>query len=289
MESIQPEVQGQLERPFIVITPHSSTYVPPDLEGRLAVDQDEVRRFTDMHTDELYGEAVNLGGVLIPAPVSRFVVQLNRWTKTEDGKLHVWDKKLKPLADANPRNPDSSFIRYSWTGSQVMQPELTEEEMIEIYGQIYGPFFDAIDKAVAEAQAKFGYSILIDGHSFNSVSVKGEERKMDFVLGTRGGKTADAALVNLVAISFLGRGKNSAVNLYGLNGGYPTGHYSRLASAKEMRPKGINPAIAQAVQIEANKAQYMDERTFEKTSDFGRTQSDISYCLEYVSKFRPRK
>jgi N-formylglutamate amidohydrolase len=289
MEPITPEVRGQLEKPLIVVTPHSSTYIPPDLEERLAIDQDEVRRFTDMYTDELFGEAPNLGGILIPGSVSRFVVQLNKMTAMRDGRLNVWDKKLKDVADANPKNPDSSFIRYSWTGNQVMQPELTEEEMVDIFEKVYQPFFDAIDKAVAEAQAKFGYSILIEGDSFNSISVKGKPKHANFVLGTRDWQTADGRVIRgimeeLIADRTLGV-RNIGVDNYGWNGSYITGHYSRLANAEEMKPKGIDPKNAHAVQIEVSKDQYMGSSGGRCSTFFPITKEHISKCLELVCKF----
>ena len=288
MELVKPEVKGTGESPLsplIVITPQSSTYIPPDLEDRLAIDEDEVRRFAALYTDELFEEAVDIGGVFIPGTVSRFVVQLNKMTKMKDGKLQVWDKKLKPLSDADPRNSDSSFIRYSWTGNKVMDPELTEEEMVDIFNNIYTPYLEAIDKAVAEAQAKFGYSILIDGLSFPSVSVKGKERNADFVLGTRDWQTADEVIIWDMMDILTRKLKKVGVDNYGWNGGYTTGHYSQLASAR----KGFNPKKAHAVQIEINKKLYMDEAAFEKNSNFENIKNDVFCCVEGTSIFNPKK
>ena len=75
---------------------------------------------------------------------------------------------------------------------------------------------------------------------------------------------------------------------YGWDGGYTTAHFSRLASPKEMLPKGIDPDKAQAIQIETNKRNYLDEKSFMKNSGFGRTKSAISYCLENIKEYKPR-
>lgn len=278
MEIIQPEVQGTGETPLIVITPHSSTYITKEFQSSLAISESEVRRFTDMYTDELFGEVVNLGGVLIPGSVSRFVVQLNKKTEVRDGRLYVWDKKLTDIVDADPKNPDSSFIRYSWTGNKIMEPEMTEREMMEIYEAVYQPFFAAIDKAVAEAQEKFGYSVLIDGHSFPSVSADGERKHADFVLGTRDWTTADVDLIYRAVHALLERASKVGIDMYEWNGGYTTAHYSRMAGKR----KGFDPKKANALQIETNKNKYMDEKTFKKSSDFAKTKDHISYWLEEV-------
>jgi N-formylglutamate amidohydrolase len=91
MNKIEPVIFGKLERPLIVIIPHSSDNIPEEISDRLAIKR-----------DELYGETSNLGGVLIVAPVSRFVVQLNKKTTYGNSGLK-----------RDERESDGSYIRTS--------------------------------------------------------------------------------------------------------------------------------------------------------------------------------
>lgn len=272
MEVLKPEIKGILEKPLIVITPHSSRYIPDDFKERFNLDERELMKFTDSYTDELYSEIVSLGGVLIPGTVSKFVVQLNRKIKMKEKGLSYNEKE------------NGAFIEKSWTGNRVMVPELAEEEKTKIYGMIYLPYLKAIDLKMREAQEKFGMSILIDGHSFSPVTARGSARKEDYLLGTRNKKTAGEELIELMFNALKKENRKVGIDKYGWNGGYTTGHYSRLANPEEMLKKGINPEKSEAVQIETNKRLYLDAETLRKNADFEKIKSEISYCLERIIK-----
>ena len=51
MKPIKPEIRGELETPLIVITPHSTAYISEELKYRLAIGEDDVRRFTDLYAE----------------------------------------------------------------------------------------------------------------------------------------------------------------------------------------------------------------------------------------------
>jgi N-formylglutamate amidohydrolase len=159
-----------------------------------------------------------------------------------------------------------------------MNPALTEEEMVEIFNSVYAPWLKTIDRFVVEAQKRFGYSLLIDGHSFPSVSAKGVVKKEDFILGTRDFKTADVPLIDLVMQNLIIGGKTVSIDAYGWNGGYTTGHYSKLVSPN-----------SQALQIETNKKIYMDEQSFVKSASFDEIKDHISKTLEKIAEYKPNQ
>lgn len=277
MNRIEPHIQGRtLDQPLVVITPHSSTHIPKELEDRIALKKEEIFKFTDLYVDELFDHVVDMGGWLISAPVSRFVVQLNKKIKqTEDG------------LEMDERESDGAFIKKSWTGNNVMKEPLTKDEQIEIYNNIYCPWENLLDDVVAEMQRKYGFSIVIDAHSFNSVGTNGKTKNADYILGTRDFTTADAKYIlkimdELVKPNVITPTRNVGVDLYGWNGGYTTGHYGKIADPKEMMPKWINPEKSNAIQIEVKKKIYMNETTYEKHMDF--TKKDISSALERLLK-----
>ena len=75
---VTPKIEGMMEKPLIVITPHSSTEIAEPYKERLNLSEEEVMKFTDLYTDRLFSEAINLGGILIAPLVSKFLVGLNK-------------------------------------------------------------------------------------------------------------------------------------------------------------------------------------------------------------------
>ncbi|MDP7324145.1 MAG: N-formylglutamate amidohydrolase, partial [Candidatus Woesearchaeota archaeon] len=208
MRLIEPEVKGGLGVPLIVVTTQSSSHIPPEFERRVALRDDEVQRFTALHTEELYNGVLELGGVLVPAPVSRFLVQLNAKIQSTDQGLE-YDRKKRYGA----------FLRESWTGNKVMDPTLTDKDEADIFVSVYAPFIDCITKLVAQAQKTWGYSILVEGLSFPAASVKRKRRNADIFLGTRDFTTASSYLITKTLETLAGLKYKTGVDNYGWNGG----------------------------------------------------------------------
>ena len=114
-------------------------------------------------------------------------------------------------------------------------------------------------------QKRNGYAVLLDAHSMPSQATRlsAQGRRIDFVLGDRHGRSCDNRLTDWLEGELTQRGWQVARNKP-YAGGYITDRYGRPA-------KGTH-----TVQIEINRAIYMDETNYTKHTGFARLQNELT-------------
>jgi N-formylglutamate amidohydrolase len=164
-----------------------------------------------------------------------------------------------------------SIARVVGHGQEIYRRKLTFAEAHARLDAVHTPWHDAVDAAVAAAQGRFGTALLLDWHSMPSAAAGAGRRTPDIVLGDRYGASCAAPAVRWLEREFEGRGY-----LVGRNapyaGGYACTRYGRPAECQH------------AVQIELNRALYMDERTLEPSSGFAHLRRDLERLLRTMFK-----
>ena len=122
---------------------------------------------------------------------------------------------------------------------------------------MHRPYHDALGRLLSRARAAHGFVVLIDWHSMPQSAAPG----VDFVLGDRFGGACSPALTALVERLLGEAGYRTARNAP-FAGGYTTEHYGRPAKRTH------------ALQIEINRALYMDEETREPTEGLVKLTAD---------------
>jgi len=257
------------ETPVVVSVPHAGNEVgsfAPALVPGL-----DVRCDADMFVDELYAGAPR--GAFIRARVSRFVCDLNR--DADDVS-----PRAVP-AHPSPRNADGrGFIwEVTTTGAPALARPLTLEEW-QAPRSIHAAYHAAITDALARARARFGFAILVDGHSMPSVGRQGHtdpgNARADIVPGDRNGTSCAPALSRLVGQHFRDHGLSVAFN-DPYRGGFITAHHGRPA-------EGLH-----AIQIEMRRDLYMTEATFTRLPDKMQALSKVlAALLRTLDGFDPR-
>ncbi|HJK98192.1 MAG TPA: N-formylglutamate amidohydrolase, partial [Polyangiaceae bacterium LLY-WYZ-14_1] len=127
---------------------------------------------------------------------------------------------------------------------------------------------------------RFGFAILLAAHSMPSVGRLGHldtgARRADVVPGTRGRTTAHPALIDLVDRHFRSAGLTVRHD-EPYRGGWTTSHYGR-------------PHLGwHAIQIELNRALYVDEMTGEpRDGEFERLAALVTDLVEKLGAIDPR-
>ena len=158
----------------------------------------------------------------------------------------------------------------------------------EIYGQripvddairriegLYKPYHRALRRLFTRVHRDFGAAVLIDCHSMPSTAGSKDERpRADVVLGDRYGTSCVAAVAEAVESTLRAQGYSVSRNKP-YAGGFITEHYG-------------NPAAGlHAIQLELNRALYMDERRFERSPSFGRVAADLEKLAELSRRDSP--
>ena len=149
-------------------------------------------------------------------------------------------------------------------GEEIYHSRLTVDEALARIEKLYFPFHTALESLIEATRAKFGHAILIDCHSMPSAQMaQSSAPRPDFVIGDRFGAACDPRLTRFLRDTIAAAGYDVQLNRP-YAGGYITEHYGRPY-------RGV-----QAVQIEINRARYLNEMTFVRTSGFERLQRDLT-------------
>jgi N-formylglutamate amidohydrolase len=255
--------------PVIVEVPHAGLALPEQVRGEFAAPHDCILRDADIYVDKLYERAPSRGATLLASKVSRYVVDLNRAPDDVD-PLTVPDHP-------SPKGvqPRGVVWRMTTDGRPALRKPLTYQALLGRLEQFHTPYHDALRAELTRARSRHGFAILVAGHSMPSVGRSGHTdpgvRRADIVPGTRGRTTADARVIDLVDAHFRGAGL-SVRHDDPYKGGWTTGYYGRPAEGWH------------AIQIELNRALYVDEETGEpKRGDFERLQTLLEQLLDKLA------
>jgi len=243
----------------MIEVPHAGLTVPDDVRDELSAPPDALMRDADIYVDRLFGNAPHLGATMLSAKVSRYVVDLNR--ASDDVDATTVSGHPAPAG----MQPRGVVWRCTTDGRPILRRTLPYKALLSRLARYYTPYHEALDGSLRSLRARFGYALLVAGHSMpsmgRSLHADSGARRADVVPGTQGRTTADARMIDLIDAHFRDAGLVVRHD-DPYRGGYTTKHYGRPADGWH------------AVQIELNRALYVDEQTFEpKPGEFQRLQA----------------
>ena len=261
--------------PLVLSSPHSGSVYPQRFLDIARLDAIALRRSEDAFVDDLFAGAASLGAPLIRARFPRAYLDLNREPYELDPRM--FEGKLPPHANTRSVRVAGglgTIARVVGDSQEIYAGRLTVAEGLERVDRLYKPYHAALRGLVERAQRQFGYAVLIDCHSMPStptVAAAAERRiKTDFVVGDRYGTSADGSFVELLEKA-LRRAGYAVHRNKPYAGGFITEHY------------GAPQAGVHAIQIEVNRALYMDERTIERAPRFEAVKADVTAVLAILA------
>lgn len=261
-EVMEPEASA--EAPVVVEVPHASVAVDPRSLATLRVSAHSIGQDADLYVDELYRDAPSLGATLLVARVSRYVCDLNR------SESDIDDRAVQGAARGQPA-PHGLIWRQSTLGQPALEQPLSRREFERRRDGIYRPYHQRLRELLERKRERFGFALLLAAHSMPSRGRQGHRDmgtpRADVVPGSRGRTTAGARAIDLPDALARARGWSVAHD-EPYRGGFTTAHYGKPAER------------VHAIQVELNRALYMNEDTLEQLpTAFDTTRS---YCRELV-------
>lgn len=251
--------------PFVFNSPHSGRFYPPSFLAMSRLDGNAIRRSEDCYVDELFAGAVHLGAPMLAANFPRAWLDANREPWELDPRMFV-----EPLPSfANTRSARvagglGTVPRLVGEGQEIYGRKLPLAEAVSRIETVYKPYHEQLKRMLAATHAQFDFAVLIDCHSMpGSIRLGETMMKPDFIVGDRFGIACAPALSEAAIAILTGMGYTVAHNKP-YAGGFITEHYGRPA-------KGLH-----ALQIEVNRALYMDERSFERSAGFAALANDMT-------------
>lgn len=266
--------------PFVFNSPHSGRHYPAQFLSESRLDELGIRRSEDHYVDELFAHAPNLGAPLLLAHFPRAYLDVNREPYELDPRM--FDGALPPYVNIGSMRVAGglgTIPRIVAENMEIYRRRLSVEEGLSRVETIYKPYHACLRRLIARTHASFGMSVLIDCHSMpGNIRLSGSDIRPDFIIGDRYGTSA-AAELSRAAMYFLEGLGFTAVRNKPYAGGFITEHYGRPV-------RGLH-----ALQIEINRALYIDEVTLRKRPDFDDLARALTEFMgsmaDYAAEFGP--
>jgi N-formylglutamate amidohydrolase len=258
--------------PFVFSSPHSGRAYEATFRGQSRLDALTLRSSEDAFVDQLFSDAPRHGAPLLAACAPRAFLDLNRALDELDPALI----KDVPKMPHNPRiNSGLGVVpRVVSGGRGIYAGQITRAEADSRLTSFWHPYHKQLRKLMFETTEQFGEAVLIDCHSMPHEALESYSRpgiaRPDVVLGDRYGAAASYAVVARLEAAFSDAGLRVARNTP-FAGAYITQAYGRPTRGQHV------------VQVEIDRALYLDEARVEPRADFADFQALISDVIAQIT------
>jgi N-formylglutamate deformylase len=279
------EIRDELDPPFEVLepkaclgpvlfnSPHSGSTYPRNFLAACRLDISTLRRSEDSFVDELIAGVVHCGFPLMRAHFPRCFVDVNREPYELDPRM--FDGRLPSFANTRSMRVAGGLgtvARVVGDAQEIYDQRIPVDDALRRIETLYKPYHRGLRRLFSRLHRDFGTAILIDCHSMPSTAGHRDERpRPEFVLGDRYGTSCVGAVAETVEKTLRALGYTVSRNKP-YAGGFITEHYG-------------NPAAGlHAIQLEINRALYMDERRYERSSTFDRLAADLETLARRIGE-----
>lgn len=263
----------------VFASPHSGSDYPSDFVTRSILDERAIRSSEDAFVDTLFASAPAQGAPLLAARAPRAFLDLNRSADELDPALIEGVRS----AAHNPRVSSGLGVipRVVANGRTIYRGKIGLDEARARIRDHWVPYHARLSALMDESLAAFGEAILIDCHSMPHEAIDSMNHprgyRPDVVLGDRFGASARADVMDRIEQAFVGAGLRVIRNAP-FAGAYTAQHYGRPSRRQHV------------VQVEIDRALYMDERTIRPHEGFEAFRALLDGIIAEIADIgRPRR
>jgi N-formylglutamate deformylase len=254
----------QWRGPVVFNSPHSGRVYPRDFLARSRLDLSTLRRSEDSFVDELIMGVVERGYPVMRAHFPRCYIDVNREPYELDPRM--FHGRLPSFANTRSMRVAGGLgtvARVVGDAQEIYDQRIAVDDALQRIESLYKPYHRALRRLFASAQREFGAAVLVDCHSMPSAAGGRDDRpRADVVIGDRYGTSCVAAIAETIETTLRALGYSVSRNKP-YAGGFITEHYG-------------NPSAGlHAIQLELNRALYMDERRYDRSANFDTVARDL--------------
>jgi N-formylglutamate amidohydrolase len=258
--------------PLVFSSPHSGRDYPAEFVAASRLDPLALRRSEDSFVDEIFAAAPALGAPLLAARFPRAYLDVNREPWELDPAMF---REALPgfvnAASPRVRMGLGTIARIVASGEEIYAKRLPFAEAARRVEALYHPYHRALARLVEETEAAFGGCLLVDCHSMPSSCGGRAGSGVDIVLGDCHGAACSREIVERARRFLERRGFAVALNAP-YAGGFTTEHYGRPRQGRH------------ALQVEINRALYMDERNYKRQPGFARLAEEMALFVAELGR-----
>jgi N-formylglutamate amidohydrolase len=258
--------------PLVFNSPHSGSIYPRAFLAYAQLDLATLRRSEDSFVDDLFGGVVTRGFPLMRAHFPRCYIDVNREPYELDPRM--FEGRLPSFANTRSMRVAGGLgtvARVVGDAHEIYDQRIPVDDALARIEGLYKPYHRALRRLITATHRDFGAAVLIDCHSMPSVAGSKDDRpRADFVLGDRYGTSCVPVVAETIEATLSGFGFSVSRNKP-YAGGFITEHYG-------------NPSVGvHAIQLEVNRALYMDERRYERSDNFARLAAHLVALADRVA------
>lgn len=264
--------------PLVVDSPHSGVEWPADFEHRVTVQ--ELLTSVDAHVDELFGATPAVGGTLLAALFPRAYVDPNRAEDDLDAALidGEWPYPLNPTGKTAAGM--GVIRRLILAGRPLYDRPLPAAQILHRLETCHRPYHAALAAAIDRAHLRHGVVFHIDAHSMKPVGTPMNDdagrARPDVVVSDREGTTCEPEFIDRSVRILRDLGYRVAIN-------------DPYKGAELVRRHSDPAAGRHSLQIELNRALYLDPETFGRSAGFDRLKGDLDTLLRELTGWIGRR
>jgi N-formylglutamate deformylase len=264
---------GEVRGPVVFNSPHSGSVYPREFLLASRLDLATLRRSEDSFVDELVMGVVRRGDPLMRAHFPRCYVDVNREPYELDPRM--FDGRLPSFANTRSMRVAGGLgtvARVVGDAQEIYGQRIPVDDAIRRIEVLYKPYHRALRRLFSGIHRDFGAAVLVDCHSMpSSAGSKDERPRADVVLGDRYGTSCASLVAETIETTLRSQGYVVSRNKP-YAGGFITEHYG-------------NPAAGlHAIQLELNRALYMDERRYERSASFATLAADLEVLADKLAQ-----
>ena len=258
-----------MKKPLLITIPHSGERVPVETPW-LAQHPEVLLMFdVDRYVDLIYEPAIKeLGVPFVKTDWHRYAIDLNRLPDDVD------QDSVEGHANAAGKFPRGLHWTITTLGEKLLPRAMSQSLHDELVTKYFEPFHTDVRSALKALREHSMITYHIDAHSMPSVGTKEHrdpgETRADIVISDCDGTSCSPDYRDLVVAAYEKAGFKTRVN-WPYKGGRVTETYGRPTDGQH------------SIQVELNRALYMDESTKQLRADLlGDIQNQISVALRTV-------
>lgn len=257
----------------IFASPHSGrNYLPAFLDQSI-LSEAEIRSSEDAFVDELFACAPECGAPLLAATLPRAYLDVNRAANELDPALIEGVNRIVPT---NPRVASGLGVvpRVVAGGRSIYRGKIPLVDARHRIETVWKPYHMQLQSMLDQNRTEFGQAILIDCHSMPHEAISrgtpADQSCAQVVLGDCFGASASGRIVDHVEAAFASAGFNVVRNAP-FAGAHIARHYGRPSRRQHV------------VQVELDRALYMNEVTVERHAGFVELQSRLADVIREIA------
>lgn len=265
---IEPE---NLSVPVVFNSPHSGSQYPAAFVASSKLDPKTLRKSEDALIDELFLPVVGMGAPLVKVNFPRAYLDVNREPYELDPSMFI--ETLPDYVNCTSLRVAGglgTIPRVVSETEEIYAHRLSFSQAEDRIRDLYLPYHHSLSRLLDRVHQTFGVMLLVDCHSMPSAGFADDSLKLknrpDIVLGDRYGSTCNPDTVYFLESAFRAAGYSVTRNKP-YAGGHITQAYAKRAEGRH------------TVQVEINRALYMDEDTLLPHDGFIALRTDLGKIM----------